>query len=133
MTKLLTRDQILGADDLPSEEVEVPEWGGSVKIRTMTGSERDAFEASLLGTGSKKDKQKVMLDIRAKFASLVIVDKDNKRLFTAKDIKDLGSKSASALDRVLTVGQRLNGLSSDDVEELAGNSESDLLEDSTSD
>tara|TARA_R110000824_G_scaffold190864_2_gene372428 strand:+ start:223 stop:630 length:408 start_codon:yes stop_codon:yes gene_type:complete len=129
---LLTREQILGADDLPKEVLDIPEWGGQIMIRTMSGSERDAFEASLLGEGGKKDKQKMMLDIRARFASLIVVDSDGKRLFTAKDIKELGKKSASALDRVLTAGQKLSGLTSDDVEELAKNSESDLLEDSTS-
>ncbi len=132
-TKLLTRQQILEADDLPFEIVEIKEWGGKIKIRTMNGTERDAFEASLLGSGGKKEKQKMMLDIRAKFASLVIVDDDGERLFSERDIKALGKKSASALDRVLTIGQKLNGLSSDDVEDLAKNSESDLLEDSISD
>ena len=134
MTKLLTRDDILNADDLPSEVVDVPEWGGQVKVRTMSGSARDAFEASLIESqGKKKSKDDLMSNIRARFASLVLVDDDGKRLFTAKDINSLGKKSASALDRVLTVGQRLNGLSSEDVEELAKNSMSDQLESSTSD
>lgn len=130
---LLTREQILEADDLPTEVLDVPEWGGSIMIRTMSGSERDAFEASLLGEGGKKEKQAMMRDIRARFASLVITDAKGTRLFSAKDIKELGKKSASALDRVLTAGQKLNGLTSEDVEELAKNSESDLLVDSTSD
>jgi hypothetical protein len=133
MAKLLTKQQILEADDLPAEIVEVLEWGGSVKIRTMTGTERDAFEASLLGSGGKKEKQKMMLDIRAKFASLVIVDDGGERLFSASDIKELGKKSASALDKILTIGQKLNGLSSDDIDDLAKNSESNLIEDSYSD
>ncbi len=36
------------ADDLPRETVSVPEWGGEVLVRTMSGTDRDAFEASLL-------------------------------------------------------------------------------------
>ena len=87
MTKLLTKDDILNADDLPSEVVDVPEWGGHVKVRTMSGSERDAFEASLIESqGKKKSKDDLMSNIRARFASLVLVDDDGKRLFTAKDI-----------------------------------------------
>ena len=35
--------------------------------------------------------------------------------------KALGDKSAAALDRCFAVAQRLNGFSSDDVEDLAGN------------
>jgi len=119
MTGLLTREAILKADDLPTELLDVPEWGGQVRIRTMSGSERDAFEASLLAGG--KNAAKNMRDLRARFASLTIVDDDGKRLFTEKDVHALGRKSAAALDRVLSAGQRLNGLTADDVEELAGN------------
>lgn len=129
---VLTRDAILSADDLPSEIVSVPEWGGNVRIRTMTGSERDTFEASLIGSGGK-DTSKNLRDLRARFASLVIIGDDKERLFNEKDIKALGRKSASALDRVLSAGQRLNGLSNNDVEELAGNSMSDHSDDSASD
>ena len=30
---LLSRDAILQAQDLPHEDVEVPEWGGMVRVR----------------------------------------------------------------------------------------------------
>ncbi len=46
---MLTREQILQSDDLPRETVQVPEWGGEVQVRTMTGTDRDAFVASLIG------------------------------------------------------------------------------------
>lgn len=48
-------------------------------------------------------------------------------------MKALGRKSAAALDRVFAAGQRLNGLTNQDVDELAGNSMSDHSEDSVSD
>jgi len=34
---ILSRDAILGSDDLKKEVVSVPEWGGEVVIATMTG------------------------------------------------------------------------------------------------
>ena len=132
MSVVLTRDAILNADDLPSEVIIVPEWGGDVRVRTMSGSERDAFESSLIGSGTK-DTTKNLRDLRARFASLVIVDDDGERLFSEKDVSALGRKSAAALDRVLTAGQRLNGLTKDDVDELAGNSMSDRSDGSLSD
>ena len=46
--KLLSRDEILAASDLTKELVEVPEWGGSVYVRAMTGTERDSYEESVL-------------------------------------------------------------------------------------
>jgi len=45
---LLTRDQILQAQDIARETVSVPEWGGSVLVRGLTGQERDAYEATIM-------------------------------------------------------------------------------------
>ena len=45
---LLTRDKILSADDIRSERVKVPEWGGEVIVREMTGAERDEWEGSVV-------------------------------------------------------------------------------------
>ena len=50
---LLTRDQILQAEDLPSETVTVLEWGGSVIVRGLTGSERGKFQNSILSQNGK--------------------------------------------------------------------------------
>lgn len=49
------------------------------------------------------------------------------------DVKALGRKSALALNRVFEVAQRINGLTEEDMEELAGNLENGQSEDSTSD
>ena len=40
----LSRDQILGADDLVIQSIAVPEWKGTVFIRTLTAGEHDRFE-----------------------------------------------------------------------------------------
>ena len=47
-------------------------------------------------------------------------------LFAAKDEAALNSKSAKAIDRLFQTAQELNGLREEDVDELVGNSESDL-------
>ncbi len=113
---MLDRAAILAADDLPRELVEVPEWGGSVHVRTLTGTERDAFEQSVIVAGEKN-----LGNIRARFAVLTICDENGDRIFGERDAVDLGKKSAAALDRVFAVAQTLNGFSSSDVEDLAGN------------
>ena len=114
---MLNRDAILGSSDLPKELVSVPEWGGDLYVRTLNGTERDLFEQSMVGK-----KNKTNLDnVRARFAVLTICDESGARLFTANDAEALGKKSASALDRVFAVAQRLNGFSSEDAEELAKN------------
>lgn len=113
---LLTKATILAANDLRKELVAVPEWGGEVYVRTMTGTERDIFETELL-TATKGTSS----NIRAKLLARCLCDENGERLLSDKDIAELGKKSASALDRCFAVAQRLNGFSKDDVETLAGN------------
>lgn len=128
--KLLTRDAILQAEDLPTEDIEVEEWGGAVRVRALTGAERDAFEQSIVEQRGKSTRVN-MRNIRAKLVALTVVDADGKRLFSDKDAELLGKKSAAALDRVFEVAQRLSGLSPEDMEELSGNSEEGQSEDFT--
>lgn len=114
---LLTREAILGADDLKREPVEVPEWGGTVYIAMMTGAARDAWEQSLVdGKGGTNT-----ANIRARLVAACAVDEAGSRLFTEADAEALGRKSSIALERCAKVAQRLNALSSADVESAKGN------------
>jgi hypothetical protein len=128
----LTRDAILSADDLQYEDVNVPEWGGTVRVRGLTGRERDAFEASLVKQKSGKGSIDLS-DVTSKLIARTVVDEEGQRLFTDLDIKGLGAKSGVALNRVFAVAQRLSGLSDADVDELVGNSEADPSVGDTSD
>jgi hypothetical protein len=122
---LLSRDDILKATALPTEEVEVPEWGGMVLVRALSGRERDEFEASMVaqrGEGKNMTLVPDTANVRAKLAAWCITGEDGKPYFTQRDVHALGELSGAALDRVFEVAQRLSGLSEADVEELAGNS-----------
>lgn len=117
---MLTKDQILSASDRKIEEVEVPEWNGSVYIRNMTGGERDAYEASLIKMQGKSV-QANMADARAKLCAICICDEDGNRLFTDDEAKELSNKCASALDRIYEKAESLNSLKREDVEDLVKN------------
>lgn len=117
---MLTKDAILAADDLRKEIVLVPEWGGDVFVRSMTGTERDDFEQSVYNSNGKS-KDTNLSNIRARLCALTMIGEDGERLFELADAIKLGKKSAKALDRVFSVAQNLNGLSGSDVEELAKN------------
>lgn len=117
---MLTKEQILQANDLPKELVKVPEWDGEVYVRTMTGAERDAFEQSLIISKGKID----LVNVRAKLCALAICDENGNRLFSDLEIEQLGQKSAVALDRIFEVTQRLNKIGTEDIEELEKNSSS---------
>ncbi len=122
--RLLSRQQILDVDDLTTETVEVPEWGGAVVVRTLTAWERDAFDESMFQLHVGKSGvavEKKIGNIRARLVSMCCVNGDGGRLFTDEDVERLGQKSGAAMDRVFAVAQRMNRLLGADIEELAKN------------
>jgi hypothetical protein len=114
---MLTREQILAADDLKSEDVDVPEWGGSVRVIMMTGAARDTFQESM----SVSDKS--ISYFHNSLLVATVVGEDGASLFTAADMDALRTKSAAAVTRVATVAERLNGFGVKAVEIAEKNSE----------
>lgn len=114
---ILSRDQILGATDRPFEDVEIPEWGGTVRVSTMSGTARDAFEQSVLDEDRKPD----LTNMRAKLVARCLIDEAGQTIFSEADVAALGAKSATALERVVKVAERLNRLGSKQLEEIRGN------------
>ena len=117
MTKL-TKDDIFKADDLPTKDMDIPEWGGMLTIRTLTGAERDEWESAFVN----QDKIN-MRGLKARLIQLTVMNGDGQQMFTKADLQKLNSKSASVIDRIFEVSQRLSGLTKKDVDELVGNSE----------
>lgn len=128
---ILNKQQIIAVNDLTIETMEVPEWGGSVCIRGMTGAERDTFESSIVTMKGQKTNVN-MKDIRARLASLSICDETGQRLFSETEIHILGKKSAIALQRIFKVAQRLSGIGEQEVQELVEGLQENPLENSAS-
>jgi len=116
--KALTRDQILKADDLTIEPVDVPEWGGTVYVRVLSGEGKDTFELLTTGPDGARD----VANFRAKWVAACACDETGAPLFSAEDVAALGRKSGDALDRVFDAGWRLNKMGQGAQEELEKNS-----------
>jgi hypothetical protein len=129
--KILTREEVIGAKDIKIERVDVPEWGGSIFVKGMSGTERDHYEVEILSARGT-DRQANFENLRAKLASLTVCDQEGHLLFTQDDIEALASKSSRALQRIFIVAQRLSGLSQADVAALAKELEEVPLDDSAS-
>jgi hypothetical protein len=115
---LLGKEAIFSAEDRAYEVVPCPEWGGEVRMRSITGRERDSYEQSLIdqrGGDRKVDTR----NARAKLIVLSAVDEAGTRLFSEADITALGRKNARPIDRLFDAARRLSGLSEEDVEKLA--------------
>lgn len=114
---ILTRDTILGATKPPQQTVAVPELGGDVIMRGMTGVERDVFEMSCFeGRGKKRDWN--MRNMRAKLVAFCCIDEQGKRIFSDHDVEALGEVRADVVDRLFGIAQKLSGMKDEDVDEL---------------
>lgn len=116
----LSRDAILEADDTQFEIVPCPEWGGDVRLKSIRGSQRDAYEASVLEQNGS-DRKVNMRNARAKLIVLCAVDDEGRALFSADDVNALGRKNAKPIDRLFDAARKLAGMGADDVEKLTEN------------
>jgi len=115
--KELTAAEILGAQDIIEELLEVPEWKGTVRVRGLTGRERDAYEASLLDQRGRNTKANLQ-NARTKLVVLSVRNADGSRMFTEGQIGELSAKAAAPLDRIWKKARDLSGMSDEDIEEL---------------
>jgi hypothetical protein len=110
---MLSKEAIMTTVSCKVQELEVPEWGGTVYLRQISGAERDAFEASVMGNK--------LNNLRGRFAVLVLSDENGKRMFLDSEANSVGEKNGKALDRVFEAGRKFNGMTDDDVAELEKN------------
>jgi hypothetical protein len=108
----LTREQIL-ASTLAFEDVEVPAWGRTVRIREMTLLDRSAFEIAVYNVPSR--------GIRLRSELLVRVCTDpatGERIFRDEDAERLAVTSAKAVQVLFLPALRLSGLTEEEADEL---------------
>lgn len=119
---MLNREQILAINDIQTEVVNVPEWGGEVRVRGLTALERDRLMAEFFDLeGGGRMKPEKAAEYRVKLAVLCVVDESGERIFNDKDTELLGKKNPKAIERIADVVARLSGLSEEEVEALEKN------------
>ena len=121
---LLTKEAVLGAKDIEIKIADVPEWGGKVKLVGLTAAARDAFTVAI-SEGKGRDKDFSMVNVRAKFVSLHMVE-------PKMTPKELGLKSSSVLERLYDTCAKLSGMSEEHKKELEKNLSGALTDDSPS-
>lgn len=113
---LLNKLAILSASDCRIDTVDVPEWGGAVRIRAMTGAERDAFRTAIADGPSAEVGR-----FEAALLALTLVDDSGQRLFELAELDALRAKSAAVLDRLAKEAMRINGMDAQSQEAAAKN------------
>jgi len=117
MGKVLTKADILGAQDLKVERVSVPEWGGDVFLRSMSSRERDNLEAEAVGWG----KGTRAPNFRARLIAQLACDEGGNALFTVADVDALGKKSGAASSRLFNKIMEMTNFTAADIEDLEKN------------
>ena len=110
MTKYLSRDDILNAQDFRTDVVDVTEeWGGTVLVRELSAAEAEEIGFSMADKQGNIDLSKAKgLAIRT--VALGVIDEEHRRIFTEKDVKALGKRSRIAINRIAKRIMQLSGL-----------------------
>lgn len=123
MSKVLNKQDILQAKDVSTEMLEVPEWGGTIYVRSISAAERGLIEEGAARFKESKGKNDTFArTFTVKMVSMSVCDENGQRLFEDKDIALLQQKNAAVISRIAEVAQRLSGFSKQDLEELEKNS-----------
>lgn len=120
----LSKSAIIAAKDVRIEKINVPEWGGDVFIKTLSGTDRDAFEDAY-----SREKMK---NFRARFLVMTLCDEKGGRLFDDAEIEEVGKKSSIVLNRLFDKAWSFNAFTAVEVEELGKDSPTDQSGGSTS-
>jgi hypothetical protein len=101
VAKKLTAKEILEQNDLDTVDVEVPEWGGVITLRSLSAGEAMGFIDQF-----QKNPKESALELLIASA----VDAEGDPLFRKEDLEALKAKGLKAILRLQTAAMELNGL-----------------------
>lgn len=104
---ILTKEAILGMQDLATKDVPVPAWGGeTVRLRALSASTRLKLEDEQMTSGRID-----WSTFKLRIVALSIVNEDGSLMFSEADMVALGDKSPAAIDLLFVEANELNALS----------------------
>lgn len=87
---LLTKELIVSIKDHAFSEVDVPEWGGAVRVRSMTGKEREELRTK----GESSPSWDAMV------CAFGLIDEAGNNLFSVAETAVLANKHPLILERI---------------------------------
>ena len=100
--RIVTLEDILGADDLPEETVAVPEWGGAVRIKGFSKQQQFDIREEASPTGEFDTKL---------FEVLIFVHGVIEPVIGVEQLELLKTKNATVVDRVIERIMAISGMS----------------------
>jgi len=98
---LTTADSILQAEDFAYDEVDCPEWGGTVRIRSLSGAQRVTLKKAV---DAGRD------DIDETLCVMAIVDQDGNRILHREQIAELSKKNTAVITRIAMKVLEISGM-----------------------
>ena len=99
----VSASDILSAEDFEYDNVPVPEWGGNVRLKSMTADTAIKFTEGLKTPSAQKNSN-------VKILLLSIVDDDGHLLFTETQLAELRVKSLKIINMLANRALVLNGM-----------------------
>ena len=124
MVQEFTADEILAMDDIPTQEIVVPEWkNATVRVVGLNGKDASNFSSKLVEMDNKGKVKAVNLEgFLPELLSLTLFNSKGERIFKTEDqVKALGLKSAAVLKRLGDIASKLSGLGEDAAEDAEKN------------
>ena len=115
----LSKDAILAAKDTDVHEIDVPEWGGSILLRSMTVAQRINYEHWAHKQSNLKSPD--YRGIRERLIISCAVDADGKPLFAEDDLASLSDKNSEGIDRLHAKCRLICGMDEEAIEDAAKN------------
>ncbi len=118
----LSREAILGMQDIKVKEITVPEWGDSVFIRQLTRAEQDEYlRRQYGGTKLRQDAKAKQQEISAVsiyghdayLCACGICDINGAAIFKPADMDALAKKNGNAIGRIAAEIVQFSGMAGD--------------------
>lgn len=107
------RETIFAANDIKSEKVEVPEWGVSVEVRSMTALDRTRLQGNATDGSGKVNMTAFMSE--AVIAS-VFDPETGLPVFEQKDRDALLTKNGAVVERLAQKALNMSGMEAESVD-----------------
>ncbi len=120
-SKLLTKAEIAAVDDLGGEVVDVPEWGGEVRLAALSVAAAAALTKKLEG-----------VEPWVRLLALCMVGEDGVPIFSEQELGELVFKNYTVVKRLAEKAAEINGMKVGAVGESIKNSASEPGADSSS-
>lgn len=121
MSTILSNYDIFQIGDREAVEVEVPEWGQTIRLATLSAQQAAEFNAKQItfnADGTRKVNNEAIYGRPYLLVAACAVDADGKRLFTDKEA---GAKSVRVINRLYEIAAALNGFNETAIEDAEKN------------